>query len=63
VKRASESGRVNLPKMLVTKQLKLEDLDMKASLGNLTKTVAIKEKTTKKHKLRLIESIDPKTLL
>jgi hypothetical protein len=41
----------------------LEDLDTKASLGNLTKTVAIKEKTTEKHKLRLIESIDPKTLL
>jgi hypothetical protein len=44
VKRASESGRVNLPEMLVPKQLKLEDLDMKASLGNITKTVAIKEK-------------------
>jgi hypothetical protein len=35
---------------------------MKASLGNITRTVAIKEKTTKKYKLRLI-GIVPKTLL
>jgi hypothetical protein len=44
VKRASGSGRVNLPEMLVPKQLKLEDLDTEASLENITKTVAIKEK-------------------
>jgi hypothetical protein len=36
-------GELNLPDMLVTKQLKLEDLDLKATLGNITKTVAIKK--------------------